>query len=71
MKIEGRPADFFGTKEKREEKDNDFNVEKGDGLFLPLDLFFLFSSFFSHDFHRKTFMQGAYIVDVQSIQLDA
>jgi hypothetical protein len=32
----GRPADFYGTKDKeRRERDNDFNVEKGERLFLP------------------------------------
>jgi hypothetical protein len=31
---DGKEADFWGTKE-RKERDNDFNGEKGEGLFLP------------------------------------
>jgi len=54
MKMKGRATAFlwYEGKERRERED-DFNGEKGEGLFLPWISFLLSLSFFPHDFHRK------------------
>jgi len=56
MKIMGRAADFCGTKEKREENERRISMwKKAKAFFFPGSSF-LFFSFFSHDFHKKTNM---------------
>jgi hypothetical protein len=53
MKIVGRAADFWGTKEKREKNERMISmVKKANAFFYPGSPF-LFLSFFPHDFHRK------------------
>jgi hypothetical protein len=53
MKIMERAADFCGMKEKREENERMISMwKKANAFFFPGSPF-LFSSFFSHDFHRK------------------
>jgi hypothetical protein len=43
---------WYEGKERRE-RGGDFNVEKGEGLFLPWISFPLSFPFFLRDFHRK------------------
>jgi len=53
MKIEGRPSDFCGTKEKRGKNEERISmVKKANAFFFPGSPF-LVLSFFPHDFHRK------------------
>jgi hypothetical protein len=47
----GRAADFSGTKEKRGENETMISMWKKANAFFFSGSFF--SSFFSHDFHRK------------------
>ncbi len=53
MKIVGRAADFCGMKEKREENVTMISMEKKANAFFYPGSFFLFLSFFPHNFHRK------------------
>jgi hypothetical protein len=53
MKIVGRVADFWGTKEKREKNERMISMGKKANAFFFPGSHFLFLSFFPYDFHRK------------------
>jgi hypothetical protein len=53
MKIVGRAADFWGTKEKREKNERMISMGKKANAFFFPGSHFLFLSFFPHDFQRK------------------